>query len=96
MFSDTKINVTTEEKRHLGAVIGSNDFQTKYVDEKFAQWCSELKILSESAKSQLQAAYAAFCFGEQNKFSYFLRTIPEMNNLMKPVDERHVMNQKTR
>ena len=26
LFSDTKINVTTERKRHLGAVIGSNDF----------------------------------------------------------------------
>ena len=87
MFSDTKINVTTEGKRHLGAVIGSNDFRTKYVNEKVTEWCSELKILSEFAKSQPQAAYAAFCFGEQNKFSYFLRTIPEMNDLMKPVDE---------
>ena len=44
-------------------------------------------ILSEFAKSQPQAAYAAFCFGEQNKFCYFLRTIPEMNDLMKLVDE---------
>ena len=87
LFSDTKINVTTEGKRHLGAVIGSNDFRTKYVNEKVTEWCSELKILSEFAKSQPQAAYAAFYFGEQNKFSYFLRTIPEMNDLMKPVDE---------
>ena len=46
-----------------------------------------MKILSEFAKSQPQAAYAAFCFGEQNKFSYFLRTKPEMNHLMKPIDE---------
>ena len=28
LFSDTEINVTTEGKRHLGAVIGSNDFRT--------------------------------------------------------------------
>ena len=46
-----------------------------------------MKILSEFAKSQPQPAYAAFCFGEQNKFSYFLRTKPEMNHLMKPIDE---------
>ena len=46
-----------------------------------------MKILSEFAKSQRQAVYAAFCFGEQNKFSYFLRSIPEMNDLMKSVDE---------
>ena len=48
-FSDTKINVTTEGKRHLGAVIGSNDFQTKYVKENVAEWCNELEI-SEFAK----------------------------------------------
>ena len=46
-----------------------------------------MKILSEFAKSQSQAAHAEFYFGEQNKFRYFLRTIPEMNDLMKPVDE---------
>ena len=87
MFIDTKINVITEGKRHLDAVIGSNDFRTKYVSEKVTEWCSELKILSEFAKSQPSAAYTAFCFGEQNKSSYFLRTIPEMNDLMKPDDE---------
>ena len=76
-----------EGKRHLGTVIGSNYFRTKYVNEKVTEWCNELKILSEFAKSQPQAAYAAFCFGEQNKFSYFLRTTPEMNDLMKQVDE---------
>ena len=57
------------------------------MNEKVIEWCSELKILSEFAKSQPQAAYAAFCFSEQNKFSYFLRTIPEMNDLMNSVDE---------
>ena len=76
-----------KEKGTRVAVIGSNDFWEKYVNEKVTEWCKELKILSEFAKLQPQAAYAAFCFGEQNKFSYFLRTIPEINDLMKPVDE---------
>ena len=64
MFSDSKINFTTEGKRHLGAVISINGFRTKYVSEKVTEWCNQLKILSEFAKSQPQAAYAAFCFGE--------------------------------
>ena len=34
LFGDTKINVTTEGKTHLGALIGSNDFPIKYVNEK--------------------------------------------------------------
>ena len=57
------------------------------MNEKVTEWCNELKILSEFAKSQPQAAYAAFCFSEQNKFSYFLRATPEMNDLMKTLDE---------
>ena len=58
LFSDTKINITTDGKRHLGAVIGSLDFR----NEKIEEWCNELNVLSEFAKSQPQAAYAAFLF----------------------------------
>ena len=54
--------------------------------ENSTEWCNELKILSEFAKSQPQAPYALFCFGEQNKFGCFLRTTPEMNDPMKPVN----------
>ena len=55
--------------------------------EKVTDWFSQLRVLSEFSKSQLLAACASFCFGKQNKFSYFLRTIPEMNDLMQPVDK---------
>ena len=57
------------------------------MNKKFTEWCSELKILSKFAASQPQAAYGAFCLAEQNKFSYFLRTIPKVNYLLKTVDE---------
>ena len=36
--------------RKYSAVIGINDFRTKYVNGKVTEWCSELKILSESEK----------------------------------------------
>ena len=87
LFSDSKVNITTEGKSHLGAAISSNKFRKKYVNEKFNEWCEELKVLSKLAKLQPQAAYATFCFGEQNEYSSFLRTIPNMSELMKPVDE---------
>ena len=87
MFTNTKINITTEGKRHLGAAIGSNKFRVKHVTEKVDEWIDELRTLSTYVKSQPQAAYAAFCFGEQNKYSYFLRTIPGMSEFMKLVDE---------
>ena len=58
--------------------------RVNYVTEKVDEWIDELSTLSTYAKLQPQAGYAAFCFGEQNKYSSFLRTIPGMNELMKP------------
>ena len=81
MFSDSKVNIRTEGKRHLDAAISSDEFRIKYVTEKVNEWCEELKPLPNFAKSQSQALYTAFCFGEQNKHNYLLR------ELMKPVDE---------
>ena len=54
------------------------------MNENVTEWGNELKILSKSAKSKTQAA---FWLGEQNKFKYCLQTKPEMNNLIKPVNE---------
>ena len=71
LLSDTKITIITEGKRHLGAVIGCNDFLTKYANKKVTKWWSELKIISEFEKLQPQAAWTAFGFGAKNKVSYF-------------------------
>ena len=92
LFSDTAIKYTTEGKRHLGATIGSADFRTAYATEKVKEWCDEMEILSDFAKSQPQSAYAAFIHGEQHRFSYFLRTIPGMEIYMEPLDK--VVNDK--
>ena len=47
IFKDTQINITTEGKRHLGAALGSEDFKTKYIKEKVATWCTEVKTLQK-------------------------------------------------
>ena len=92
LFSDTAIKYTTEGKRHLGATIGSADFRAAYATEKVKEWCDEMEILSDFAKSQPQSAYAVFIHGEQHRFSYFLRTIPGMEIYMEPLDK--VINDK--
>ena len=86
-FQGTAIKITTEGKRHLGAALGSEDFKTQYVSDKVAKWCEEIHQLAEIAKSQPQAAYAAFTLGEKHRFSYFMRTISGMRNLMQPLDD---------
>ena len=47
VFKDTNIKTTTEG--HLGAVIGSEIFKQKYVQEKIVQWIKELRVLCKIA-----------------------------------------------
>ena len=46
-----------------------------------------MKRLSALAKTQPHAAFSAYIHGEQHKFTYFLRTIEGMNELIKPLDD---------
>ena len=49
VFKDTNIKTTTEGQRHLGAVIGSEIFKQKYVQEKIVQRIKELRVLCKIA-----------------------------------------------
>ena len=86
IFTDSGIQITTSGKRHLGAAIGSNEFRVEYSKKKIAKWQAEVEKLAEIAKTEPQAAYAAYIHGEQHRFSYFLRTIPGMSDLLEPLD----------
>ena len=69
LFHDSEIKYTNEGKRHLGAAIGSQSFRETYAKEKVKRWCEELEQLSEFAKTQPHAAYAALCHGELHRFT---------------------------
>ena len=86
LFESSPINITIEGKRHLGAAIGSSDFKNEYIDGKVEKWVSNIKSLSEIAKTQPHVAYAAFIHGEQHKYPYFLRTIAGISENLKPLD----------
>jgi hypothetical protein len=86
-----EVNITCEGKRHLGAVVGSQGYKDEYCNEKIAQWKAEIETLSEIAKSQPHAAYAAFTKGYKSKFTYFLRTIDSFEDYVDPIQE--VVNQ---
>ena len=84
---DTPIKITTNGKRHLGATIGTNGFKNDYMQEKVSEWCNKLKVLSKMAHSNPQTAYAAYIFGEQHKYTYFMRTIQGISDILKPIDD---------
>ena len=87
MFDISNVNITVEEKRHLGAIFGSDGYKREYVDELVKDWNSQLCMLSTVAESQPQAAYSAFVNGFKNKLCYFIRTIPDISNLLLPIED---------
>ncbi|XP_068704061.1 uncharacterized protein [Montipora foliosa] len=86
-FKDTVINVTVEGQKHLGAVIGSRDYLQEYINEKVTSWVNEVAQLAEFARAQPQTSYAAYTFGLKHRWTYFLRTLPDIQDLLEPLEE---------
>ena len=86
-FDGTGIKITKEGKRHLGAVVGTEDFKKEYIENLVQTWIAELQNLQKIARIEPQLAYAAYIFGFQHKYTYFLRTIPNISNELKPLDQ---------
>ena len=86
VFGDD-VNITTEGQRHLGAVIGFQEFKEQYCWEKDLGWKGELEALSEIAVSQPHAAYTVFTKGYKSKFTYFMRTIESFEDYVDPIQE---------
>ncbi|XP_064388231.1 uncharacterized protein LOC135336398 [Halichondria panicea] len=85
-FANTGVQITTEGKRHLGTAIGSHSFTKEYVTGKVEEWTQEVERLARVAVSQPQAAYAAFTHGLTGRWTYLLRTIPDIHNLLFPLE----------
>ena len=91
LFGEEGVVITTEGQRHLGAAIGSAAYREKYINSLVADWVNEVEVLSEFAKSDPHACYAAFTFGLVHKWSYFQRTVPESSSCYEPL-ERAIRN----
>ena len=87
LFDNTKLKITSDGQRHLGAVIGSDADKERFVQEKVAIWVNEVKKLSEIALTEPHAAYTAFTSGLRHKWNYVSRTIPDIEALMQPLED---------
>ena len=56
MLTDANINITTDGRKHLGAVVGSDTHKVQYVEGLTDNWNKQLKLLSTIAETQPQAA----------------------------------------
>ena len=87
VFSNTGVNITCEGERHLGAVIGSDDFRTKYIQRKVEGWVSDVVELSKIAKEEPQNAYTAFTKGLCHRWTFLQRTIDNVSKFFEPLEE---------
>ena len=86
-FAGTEIKITSDGERHLGAVIGTDENKSQYINQKIDDWTQEINLLAEIAATYPQAAYTAYVNSYQHKLTYFLRTIPSISDELKRVDE---------
>ena len=84
-FGNNKINLTSEGTRYLGAVIGNHPYKEKHVNELVTSLNNQLRLLSKIAETETQSAYAAFVSGFKSKLTYFIRTIPDISELLLPL-----------
>ena len=80
LFSNSWVNITTDGKRHLGAVIRNAEYHDEYVKDLVKDWDNQVAISSTIAKTQPQAAFSAFVSGSENNLNYFLRTISNIRH----------------
>jgi hypothetical protein len=86
-FDGTGVNVTSDGRRYLGAAVGSAEYVENYVESKVSSWQSSVCKLTTIAKTQPHAAYSALTHGLSSKWTYLSRTVPNISNLLKPLDD---------
>jgi len=69
----------------LGAVIGSQEYLEEYISDKVTK-------LAEFALSQPQTYYAAYTFGLKHHWTYFLRTLPDIQDLLEPQENTRCLS----
>ena len=86
-FAGTGVNVTPDGRPYLGAAVGSVKYVENYVESKVSSWLSNVCKLTTIAKTQPHAAYSALTPGLSSKWTYLCRTVPNISNFLKPLDD---------
>ena len=59
----------------------------EYVADKVKKWSEEIRQLATIAKTQPHAAYCAYTHGLSSRWSYLSRTIPDIAELLQPLED---------
>jgi hypothetical protein len=86
-FSKYNVKITCEGERHLGAVIGSDQFRESYINDKVSGWVADVKELTSYAEDDPQIAYCAFVKGLSLRWQYVQRTVANIGHLFQPLEK---------
>ena len=88
IFKDTGLNIVKSDgDRHLGAVLGSNEFRDSFVQKKISSLVKDVENLSEIAQEEPQIAFSAFTKGLSHRWSFVQRTIGGISKLFQPLED---------
>ena len=59
-FQGTGINISCDGERHLEAVLGTDNFREKYVQDKVSKWVKDVEELTLIGEDDPQLAYSSF------------------------------------
>ena len=76
LFKGTQLQITTKGARYLGSAIGEPDFVRAFLKNKVQEWKKEIELLSEFARTEPHAAFAALTHGLRGRYTFLLRTLP--------------------
>ena len=87
VFKDSGLEITSEGQRHLGAVVGTEEYRNSYVDAKVTAWIEDVKQLAEIAKEEPQIALTAYTKGLSRRWTYTQRTINGISENFRPLED---------
>ncbi len=86
IFKGSKVIIDCDGQRHLGAVLGSDEFREKYVMEKVSKWVKDVQKLAQYAVEEPHAAHSAITKGLSCRWTYLQRTMPNISTLFEPLE----------
>ena len=84
IFRYSSIQITTEGHKQLGAVVETDAFKSQFITSKINQWITEFSALSEFAKYEPHATFAAFTHGLRHRYTFMMRTVPGISGELNP------------
>ena len=86
VFGGTNNQISTEGKQRLGVVIRTEENKKNYINDKISEWTEEFDLLTYTATAAYTAT-TAYVTSYQHKVTYLLRTIPNIEDQLKNIDE---------